>query len=328
MKILPVYLVFALFLVHCQSTSKPSSSTAEKIQNPIDHPNQLAKDGLLREAIEGYQSILKKEPNNLAARRNMGMVYVKLKDYKHAIRHLQPSVGKKDEDGLFALGEAHRAEEQYNEAVYYLKAAFDLNTENLKTMKSLTWAYFRNKNYAQANSLAKRMHKMAADDGQVAIIYARILLKLKQNNLALQVITRAKNKSTDPLSKPFFLSVEGDVYLALNRCSKAIPIYLEALKDQPLLAGSLLGLGRCQLEVGQAEKAIDYMERATRIQPKIAEGYLYLAKAYENKSKAKALHNYRIFQKLAGDDPEYLSMIQEIRLRISSLSPNETPKAQ
>ena len=89
---------------------------------------------------------------------------------------------------------------------------------------------------------------------------------------------------------------------------------------QPLLAGSLLGLGKCYLDNGMNKQAIDYLERAARIRPKLAEPYYLLGKAYENTDKRKSIKLLKHFRKIVAKDPEFLSRLPEVNRRISELS--------
>src|SRR4051812_20895010 len=86
--------------------SQTGCVTTEK-KNYVATGNQYAKDGLLREASESYKKALAQKSNNQTAHRNLGMVLVKMGDYKGASKHLEKAMGRyeKDFDANYYLGE-------------------------------------------------------------------------------------------------------------------------------------------------------------------------------------------------------------------------------
>ena len=92
----------------------------------------------------------------------------------------------------------------------------------------------------------------------------------------------------------------------MKKYDEAQVAYRSALKEQPLLAGSLLGLGRALLATGtNTDQGITYIERAIRIRPQLKEGYYFLGQFFENSDPKKAVRYYRTFKKQAISDPEF-----------------------
>jgi tetratricopeptide (TPR) repeat protein len=287
--------------------------------------NQYARDGLLREASESYKKALAQKPGNVTAHRNLGMVLVKMGDYKAASRHLEKAMKKyeRDFDANLYLGEAYRAQDKYADAIFRYKRALQLKGGDLRAMKPLAWSYFKIRYYSEALQVAKEMQKAGKNDDQVAIITARTLLKLNRSREALATIEAAK-KTVARSSKPFYASVEGDILLDLGRADEAAKAYREALKDQPLLAGALLGLGKTMLTKGDSKQAISYMERAVRVKPRLTEAHYLLGKAYEPIDKDKSLRYYQYFRKQASADPEFIGRLAEVKKRIGAMSAQNT----
>lgn len=316
MKFHKTTLILALFcLTSCQ--------TAPKSQNEalVELGNEYAADNLLREASDVYKKALQNNPRNRLARRNLGIVQIKAGSYEQAVSNLERVIGafEKSFDSNFYLAEGYRALGKYAEAIYRYKKALQLKPEHSRTMKALAWSYFKIRYYSQALEIAKKLRKLSPNDGQVAIILARTLEKLRKSDIALKLLRKAKAKA-QPSAIAYFESVEGDLLQAMNRCNEAIKTYRSALKVQPLLAGSLLGLGRCYLGMGKVSNAISYMERAVRIRPNLTEAYYLLGKAYEKTNRQKSITYYKKFRHQAGKDPEFLARMSEVRNRISALS--------
>jgi len=298
--------------------SEVVSNEAEK--NQLEAADALAKEGLLKEAIERYKRILDKNSENTAAQKNLAIVYVRSGQYKTAAK-LFDEIAEDFSDDFetnYYYGEALRGIDKYADAIFRYQNALKIAPEEPKALKALSWSYFKIRYYSESYAIARKLLKISPEDGQVAIILARTLIKLNQNKSALIVLKRAK-RNAKPSSLPYFYSVD----LAMNNCIKATETYRLALKDQPLLAGSLLGLGRCELSNGNVPKAITYMERALRIRPNLTEALYYLGRAYEKKDVKKSVQFYKNFEKSAAKDPEFLGQLPEVKERISSLKNNK-----
>ena len=312
-------LLSALLLVSaCATAAKP---------NPVQTGNQYAKDGLLREAVESYKKALSEQPANPVAHRNLGMVLVKTGDYKAAVKHLEKAMGhyESDFDANYYLGEAYRGLDKYSEAIFRYQRALKINESDPRALKPLAWSYYKIRYYSEALTTARELQKVAANDDQTAIIVARTLLKLKRSREALATI-RSARKTIAKESRPFYASVEGDILLELGDVSGAETAYRDALKEQPLLAGALLGLGRISLNAGRSKQAITYMERAVRIRPKLTEAHYYLGKAFEGIDRNKSLKYYQYFRRQAVADPEFIARISEVKKRVAALQRDESNK--
>jgi tetratricopeptide (TPR) repeat protein len=283
-------------------------STSPQEDNLLNLGNEYAKDGLLREAADTYRKGLDKHPDNPILRRNLGIVLVKSGAYKAAIAQFEKVIGALDSDydTNFYLAEAYRAEEKYAEAIYRYQKALRKKENSLRSMKALAWSYYKIRYYDEAMQITRRMQKISNDDPQVAVITARTLIKLNRHKSAMSVLTRAK-RTSKPEVIPYLQSVEGDALVSRGQCREAVEIYREALKVQPLLAGSLMGIGKCLVDLGEAEKGAAYLIRAVRIKPNLAEAYYALGQAYEKSQPTKAIAFYRQFRKFAGKDPEFLN---------------------
>jgi tetratricopeptide (TPR) repeat protein len=158
--------LLAAFLFGCATTPKPEH---------LPLGNQYAKDGLLREAAEEYKKAIAEKPQLAAAHRNLGMVLVKLGDYKAASRHLEQAIGKyeKDFDANYYLGESYRAQDKYAEAIFRYKKALKLKDGDVRAMKPLAWSYFKIRYYSEALVTARELQKAAPEDDQVGVILAR-----------------------------------------------------------------------------------------------------------------------------------------------------------
>jgi tetratricopeptide (TPR) repeat protein len=303
----------------CQS-APPRVEPVDTTKSQVDLGNQYARDGLLREAIASYRSAITSSPSDSAARRNLGLVLVKIGDYANAVIELEEaskSFGA-DFDTNFFLGEAYRGQDQYAQAIFQYQKSLKIRSEDVKALKALSWSYFNIRFYSEALTTARKLNQVAPNDVQASIIVARTFLKLKRPKDAFRILKAAKLK-TDKQDMPFLLAVEGNIHLDLEHIDKACDSFRESLKDEPLLASGLLGMGRCHLARKEYPKAIISLERAARIKPKMKEIFYYLGQSYETVDAKKSIRSYQIFGKLAATDPEYLSLLNSVKARAQLL---------
>jgi tetratricopeptide (TPR) repeat protein len=312
--------ITALLSLLLTSACVTSQDSAKIKDEQVILGNQYARDGLFREAAETYRKSLESNPKNTTAQRNLGMVLVKLGQYKEAAKNLEAALPSynQDFDLHWYLGEAHRGQQRYSDAIFYYQAALRIKPQQVRALKSLAWSYFKIRFYSAALDTAKQLRKQDPKDTQTALILARILVKVNKPSAALQVIQKAKAQAPKE-NQPYLLSVEGDIYISKNDCAQASAAYRKALESQPLLAGALLGYGRCFYRNKNFEKAAEYMTRAVRVRPTLSEGYYYLGRIYESKEPKTAARYYRRFHQTAANDPQMSSMIADMKSRYQVL---------
>ena len=316
--------VWSMLAVYaCQSTSKPESDY-------FNQGNQYAKDGLLKEAILSYQNEVKENPKNFLAIRNLGIVHLKIGNYKKAIAYLKTSmkVYSADFPTNFYLAEAYRAKQELADAIYYYRRALEIQGDNTKALKALAWSYYQTRAYPEALRMTQNVREITPNDGQNAIIIARIQIKMGSYANALSNIEKALAFApTDEV--PYLNSVQGDIFAAMENCQKAMEAYRKALQQEPLLPGALLGLGRCMITSNEnREQAISYIERATRLRPQLVEGYYLLGKYLEQSRPEEAISYYKHFKKVAAGNPEYKSYLMEVKKKISTYDAEGSKKSR
>lgn len=311
-----LHVLLQLITISLCTSCKTKAFTRKTQPTEIETANTLAKDGLYKEAIYAFKRVLSKKPKNLTVHRNLGMIYVKTGDYSKAIKHLEKSLSAYADnfETNFYLGEAYRAREKFGPAIFRYNKALEIKPKNEKTLKALAWTYFKIRFYSEAIATTTKLKKTSSHDTQITIIQARTYLKIGRTAKALKIIQKGKalSKKND---LPYFKSVEGDIFYKMGKIEKAETLYREALKDQPLLAGALLGLGKTMIKLGKDTKiAIRYIERSIRLKPRLKESLFLLGKYYETKNPSKAKKYYKNFKKYASTDPEFQKEIQHARM--------------
>jgi len=308
-------LFFALiFLMSCSSDNDASLKE-------VVSADAKAKQGLIREAIEKYSAVLKKNDRNMWAHRNIGIVYLRAKEYQSSVEHLEKSLIRFENDFEvnFSLAEAYRSLDKHAEAIFRYQRANVVRSNNVEVLKGLAWSYYKIRYLKDAVTTIQQAKKISKDDPQILVMESRILVRSNRISDAASVIRKAKSIADDSML-PYIQSVEGDVIAAGGDCSGATKIYRDALKRQPLLAGALLGLGKCLIDSDNPTMAVEYLERAVRIRPALAEAHFYMGKALQKTAPAKATASYKKFVSIMSDDPEWRDAVSEARKTVSALS--------
>ena len=142
------------------SVALSSCITADKVDQ-TKLGNEYAQDGLYREAAEAYRIALKQNPKNMIAKRNLGVVLVKLGAYKKAISHLSVSVKKltKNYQNNYYLAEAYRATNQFDKAIFHYKTCLKHRPNDYASSKALAWSFYKIKYYKAAMGTINSMQK-------------------------------------------------------------------------------------------------------------------------------------------------------------------------
>lgn len=281
--------------------------------------NEYAKQGLLREAIDQYRKALATEPTNAAAGRNLGIMLVKTGDYRNAVKILELAAEKfpADFDTNYYLGEACRAEGRYGDGIYRYQQALRARSKDPRALKALAWSFYKIRYYSEALTNSRKLLAADSKDTQASVITARILIKLHRFDEALNTIHLAF-KNSDKESMPFLKSVEGDIFFETGNMGKAGESYGVALREAPLTASALYGMGRLTSQKGQADKAAGFLERALRVRPEMAEAHFLLGEVLESSDAAKSKKHFEIFAKLAATDPDLLIQLEQTRKKLNT----------
>jgi tetratricopeptide (TPR) repeat protein len=315
-------------LCACSTTSQaPAPGDANNKTSALSQANQFAREGLLREAVDAYKKLIAKDPDNIVARRNLGIVLLKAGDPKGAIINLELAIKNFEQnfETNFFLAEAYRAEDKYAEAIYRYKKSLKIKPDETRALKSLAWSYFKIRFYSEAINIATRLQKKAPNDEQALMIFARTQIKLKRENEAIATLKRGLDRAS-VISKPYFESVIAEAYAAQGKKQAALEMWQQALKTQPLMAGALMGVGRVLLDSGREKEAIDYLERAVRVKPKMTEGHYWLARSLQNSNPERALRYYNAFKKNSANDPEFVELVLDAKKRAASLQNRARPE--
>jgi predicted Zn-dependent protease len=314
--------IFAGLLVSCATTNLTQKTTRFIIEG-----NSAALRADFVGAAAQYEAALKVDPENSTAKRNLGIVLVKVGDYKRAHKNLSAvqEEYKTDVEVFYFLGEASRGSGDFRNALAEYTKASKISPKDLRVQKALAWTQFRLGQLDRAFSISQRLHRGNPDDLQIKLIFASVLNKQRKYD-EVQVLlasvekskfsVQSKDKVSAETERTLLMNALAEAYVGVNNCSKAEPMYVEILKARPFLAPALIGAAKCDLKGKQRARATSRLERAIKADPATEEAYFLLGQLYEPLDKSKATYFYKRFLLLAKDNPRFVS---ESRITRSNL---------
>lgn len=173
--ILKVATFICLILASCQHGQKSSDEYTKKA-------NMYLKDGLLKEAITGYEKAIKLDPENTLARRNLGFAYFKLASYSKAIFHFEKiaDVYEKDFGTNFVLATIYKEKKIYDKAMFYFQLCLKIKKSDEMTMLALAEVYHSLKLNHQAFDLLKQIKNPSDYEKKYSMLKSSVTSSLKK----------------------------------------------------------------------------------------------------------------------------------------------------
>lgn len=325
-----VLAAFAGLLVSCATTNLAQVTTRYIIEG-----NAAALRADYSGAATQYEAALKADPENSTAKRNLGIVLVKVGDYKRAHKTLATVQEdyKTDVEVFYFLGEASRGSGDFRSALAEYAKAAKISPKDLRVQKALAWTHFRLGQLERSFAISQRLHRANPDDLQIKLIFASVLNKQRKFE-EVQVLlssvekskfsVQSKDKISAETERTLLMSALAEAYVGSDNCPKAEPLYVEILKSRPFLAPALIGAAKCDVKGKQRARATSRLERAIKADPAVEEAYFLLGQLYEPLDKSKATYFYKRFLLLAKDNPRFVSEARITRSNLVNLEKGGT----
>lgn len=321
---------FVAFFLFCTFFISACATRGHDMTKQLLEGNDAALQGDYATAVSAYENALKKVPNSIITRRNLGIVLVKVGNYKRARHYLESILPRYENDVevRYFLGEASRGLADYSAALAQYQKALAIQPKDLRVIKAYAWTYNKIGNNERALAIVEPMLGSHSNDLQIRLIAAHSYLKLKKYKDAVSILAvieksgfklQSKDKVSAEAEKILILSALGDAYLGLENCEKASSLYNEVLKTRPLLSAALTGLAKCDMKSNQKERAVAKLERAAKADPESPEAHYLLAKLLENSDAKKSASYYRKFLILARDNNDFSEETESSKNALSNL---------
>ena len=239
-----------------------------------------AKTGRIRDAVVEAQDIIKRDPNNLEARRLLGRIYLR------SLGDMQSGSGS---ESILKL-----AIEQYEQIV---KLQPDSTDDHLL----LGRLYRLNNDLQKAETEFKTAVKLQPDSEQAVTTLAYLYNELGDTARATQVLSSVPN--TERSAKLY--SALGYTYEQQKQYKEAIEAYRHAIEMDRDNLDAIRGLAQNLLNDGQTDAALEQYKVIADANPEDAQTYVRIAEIYRKQGKFDlALENLKKAETMVQDSVE------------------------
>ena len=220
-----------------------------------------AKSQRIRDAVLQAQSVLKQDPDNLAAHRLLARIYVRtLGDSEEPAATQKETVGKAAEE----LHEILRIDPQDSESALWLARLYRFENEQDKAEEILRAG-------------------LVTDPGNEAILaqLSQLLLDQGRAKETVKLLEQAAGRT----SSPGILDLLGDAYVQAHETAKAEEVYRLAVEDDPDDVNHRHGLAQALLAEDKYDEALEQFKKLTELEPDSADNYLRMSQIYRRMNK-------------------------------------------
>jgi tetratricopeptide (TPR) repeat protein len=219
-----------------------------------------AKTGRIRDAVVEAQDIIKRNPNNLEARRLLGRIYLR------SLGDMQAGSGS---ESVLKL-----AIEQYEQIIR-------LQPDSMDDHLLLGRLYRLNNDLQKAESEFKTAVKLQPDSEEAVTTLAYLYNELGDTARAAQVLSSVPN--TERSAKLY--SALGYTYEQQKQYKNAVEAYRHAIELDRDNLDAIRGLAQNLLNDGQADAALEQYKVIADANPEDAQTYVRIAEIYRKQGK-------------------------------------------
>jgi tetratricopeptide (TPR) repeat protein len=279
-------------------------------QEPTDEAAQGVQASLLlasgqpeavKEAVSHFQGLVKRSPENVIWRFNLGRALAAQQDSAGAKREFLEAIKRKPNflPPRVALAQQSQAEGDYQNALRYANEilAIDPDRPAIRLIRAISLV--NTGNDAQALDELTKLQQTFPDEVQ----FQSAVLDLKQKRFKQAEDLFQKLLQKNP-GNPQAISGLVKAEAAQNQIDKALPLLQHELEKAPSSERLRLLLADAEVAAGRFDPAIEEYQRLLVMQPHSAQYHLSLGRAYQLKGDVrKAIPELREAGRLAPEDP-------------------------
>ncbi|XP_026150890.1 intraflagellar transport protein 88 homolog isoform X2 [Mastacembelus armatus] len=246
------------------------------------------------QAVETLKTFEKKDSRvKSAAATNLSFLYFLEKDYDQADRYadLAMNADRYNPAALINKGNTVFVKQDYEKAAEFYKEALRNDSSCTEALYNLGLAYKRLNRLEEALDCFLKLHAILRNSAQVMYQLANLCELLEDPQQAIEWLMQVISVTpTDPHA----LAKLGELHDGEGDKSQAFQYYYESFRYFPSNIDVIEWLGAYYIETQFCEKAIQYFERATLIQPTQVKWRLMVASCYRRSGNyQKALETYK-----------------------------------
>jgi len=213
------------------------------------------KSQRIRDAVLEAQDILKRDPDNLPARRLLARIYVR------TLGDLSAAAGQRET--------VNRAIEQYREILR-------IDPSDTEAALWLARLYRLQNEHEKAGEVLRSLLEREPENEAAMEQFTQLLLDLGKSSEAIAVLDRIVRRSPTP----GLLDLLGDAYTQMRDPAQAEQAYRKAVELEPGEANHRRGLAQSLLAQDKYEAALEQYKRLAEIEPDDPDNYLRIAQIY------------------------------------------------
>ncbi|XP_042282376.1 intraflagellar transport protein 88 homolog isoform X2 [Thunnus albacares] len=262
------------------------------------------------QAVETLKTFEKKDSRvKSAAATNLSFLYFLEKDYDHADRYadLAMNADRYNPAALVNKGNTVFVKQDYEKAAEFYKEALRNDSSCTEALYNLGLTYKKLNRLEEALDCFLKLHAILRNSAQVMYQLAHLYELLEDPQQAIEWLMQVISVTpTDPQA----LAKLGELHDGEGDKSQAFQYYYESFRYFPSNIDVIEWLGAYYIETQFCEKAIQYFERATLIQPTQVKWQLMVASCYRRSGNyQKALETYQDIHRKFPDNVECLRFL-------------------
>ncbi|XP_036964631.1 intraflagellar transport protein 88 homolog [Acanthopagrus latus] len=262
------------------------------------------------QAVETLKTFEKKDSRvKSAAATNLSFLYYLEKDFDQADRYadLAMNADRYNPAALNNKGNTVFAKQDYEKAAEFYKEALRNDSSCTEALYNLGLTYKRLNRLEEALDCFLKLHAILRNSAQVMYQLAHLYELLEDPQQAIEWLMQVVSVTpTDPQT----LAKLGELYDSEGDKSQAFQHYYESFRYFPSNIDVIEWLGAYYIETQFCEKAIQYFERATLIQPTQVKWQLMVASCYRRSGNyQKALETYKDIHRKFPENVECLRFL-------------------
>ncbi|XP_022596054.1 intraflagellar transport protein 88 homolog isoform X3 [Seriola dumerili] len=262
------------------------------------------------EAVETLKTFEKKDSRvKSAAATNLSFLYFLEKDYDQADRYsdLAMNADRYNPAALINKGNTVFSKQDYEKAAEFYKEALRNDSSCTEALYNLGLTYKKLNRLEEALDCFLKLHAILRNSAQVMFQLAHLYELLEDPQQAIEWLMQVISVTpTDPQA----LAKLGELHDGEGDKSQAFQYYYESFRYFPSNIDVIEWLGAYYIETQFCEKAIQYFERATLIQPTQVKWQLMVASCYRRSGNyQKALETYKDIHRKFPENVECLRFL-------------------
>ncbi|XP_077947007.1 intraflagellar transport protein 88 homolog isoform X5 [Gasterosteus aculeatus] len=262
------------------------------------------------QAVETLKTFEKKDSRvKSAAATNLSFLYFLEKDYEQADRYadLAMTADRYNPAALINKGNTVFIKQDHEKAAEFYKEALRNDSSCTEALYNLGLTYKRLNRLEEALDCFLKLHAILRNSAQVMYQLTTLYELLEDPQQAIEWLIQVLSVThTDPRA----LAKLGELYDGEGDKSQALQYYYESFRYFPSNMDVIEWLGAYYIETHFCEKAIQYFERATLIQPAQVKWQLMVASCYRRSGNyQKALETYKDIHRRFPENVECLRFL-------------------